>query len=134
MPSQPHITIRLEGNGRTFPPGAPLRGEYWLEGLSPEDVKAIELSVLWYTEGKGEEDLSVHFFRRDLLDQLQHTDGRWIGRFDTVLPRTPWSYQGLVVKIIWCVRVRVFLVHGRQAMEELRFRLGNVSAPKGIPE
>ena len=35
----------------------------WWMSLA-RDVKAVELSVLWYTEGKGEEDLAVHFFDR----------------------------------------------------------------------
>jgi len=132
MPSQPRITIRLESNGRSFEPGDTLRGQYWLEGAAPEDVKAVELSVLWYTEGKGEEDMAVHFFRRDSLDQLPYAAGRWIGAFSTVLPYSPWSYQGLILKIVWCVRVRVFLARGKQVVEELRFRLGSAWVPKGI--
>ncbi|HOM17563.1 MAG TPA: hypothetical protein PK777_00575 [Thermoguttaceae bacterium] len=132
MPAQPHITIRLEGGSRSFSPGSLLRGEYWLEGVSSEEVKAVELSILWYTEGKGEEDLAVHFFRRDSLDQLPYAAGRWIGAFSTVLPHSPLSYQGLIVKIVWCVRVRVFLARGKQVLEELRFRLGSAWVPKGI--
>lgn len=131
MPLQPHITIRLEGNGRSFPPGTTLRGEYWLEGVSAEQVKAIELSVLWHTEGKGEEDLAVHFFRRQTISELRHSSERWMGSFCTQLPRSPLSYQGLIVKIVWCVRLRVFLTQGKQVVEEVRFRLGSVWTPKG---
>ncbi len=132
MPLQPQMTIRLDAEARTFTPGSTLSGQYWLEAILPEEVKAIELSVLWYTEGKGEEDLGVHFFRRDTLDQLSYAAGRWIGSFSTVLPRSPLSYQGLIVKIVWAVRVRLFLAGAKQHVEELRFRLGSVWTPKGI--
>ena len=132
MPIQPRLTIRLHAEGRTFAPGSTLCGQYWLEGVPPEEVKAVELSILWYTEGKGEEDLAVHFFRRDSLADLRHSAGRWIGSFATRLPHSPLSYQGLIVKIVWAVRVRVFLAGGKQVVEELRFRLGSVGAPKGI--
>ncbi|MCS7305466.1 MAG: hypothetical protein NZ602_10225 [Thermoguttaceae bacterium] len=129
---QPHITIRLDAEGRAFVPASTLSGQYWLEGIVPEDLKAVELSILWYTEGKGEEDLGVHFFRRDSLDQLTYTAGRWISSFSTQLPRSPLSYQGVIVKIVWAVRVRLFLAGGKQYMEELRFRLGSVWTPKGV--
>lgn len=132
MPLPPRITIRLDAEGRAFPPGSTLSGQYWLEGITPEQLRAVELSVLWYTEGKGEEDLGVHFFRRDSLGQLRYTAGRWIGSFSTVLPHSPLSYQGLIVKIVWAVRVRLFLAGGKQLVEELRFRLGSVWTPKGI--
>jgi hypothetical protein len=134
VPVQPRLTIRLDAEGRTLAPGSILRGQYWLEGVAPEEVKAVELSVLWYTEGKGEEDLAVHFFRRDSLAHLRQMAGRWIGAFATQLPRSPLSYQGLIVKIVWAVRVRLFLVGGKQVVEELRFRLGSVWTPKGIPK
>jgi len=134
VPIQPRLTIRLHAEGRTFAPGSTLCGQYWLEGLPTEEVKAIELSVLWYTEGKGEEDMAVHYFRRDSLAELCQSAGRWIGSFTTQLPRSPLSYHGLIVKIVWAVRVRLFLAGGKQIVEELRFRLGSVGAAKGIPK
>ena len=45
-------------------PGDVLAGQFSLEGVATGDVRACELSVLWHTEGKGDEDLSVHFFER----------------------------------------------------------------------
>jgi len=32
----------------------------------------------------------------------------------------------------WCVRVRVYLTHGREVVGQQRFRLGNVPAAKAI--
>jgi hypothetical protein len=65
--SDPTVMIRFDGNGRIYRPQEALAGEYWLPSLPACEVKAIEVSVLWYTEGKGDEDFAVHeFWRRDV--------------------------------------------------------------------
>ncbi len=54
MSTEPQITILLETEGWTFQPGDTLSGEYWVEGLEPAEVEAVEVSVLWRTTGKGD--------------------------------------------------------------------------------
>ena len=90
----------------------------------------MEVSVLWHTEGKGDEDLAVHDFRRLSAENGDPIDPRRPGRFSTVLPNSPLSYRGVIVKIRWCVRVRVFLTRGREVVGELHFRLGEVLPPR----
>jgi len=124
------ITIRLDGNGRVYQPGETLSGAYRVHAISADQIKAVEVSVLWHTNGKGDEDLAVHHFRR-----LAPGNGDWVepantGRFRTVLPQSPLSYRGLIVKLEWCVRVRVFLSRGREVAGERAFRLGQVAAAK----
>lgn len=125
--TQPMVSIRFEGNGRVYQPGETLCGEYRLESMRREEVKAVEVSVLWHTEGKGDEDLAVHEFRRLAVEEGDWIDPRYPGRFSTVLPNSPLSYRGLIVKLRWCVRVRVFLARDREAVGELPFQLGDVS-------
>ena len=36
--------------------------EYTIESLQGNGIQAVEASVLWYTEGKGDEDMVVHYF------------------------------------------------------------------------
>ena len=91
-----------------YQPGETLRGQFSLEGVAPREVRAIELSVLWHTEGKGDEDMSVHFFERIERPNGERLDFRQPRHFSTVLPNSPLSYIGMIVKICWCVRVRVF--------------------------
>ena len=33
MSTEPSIIIRLDGNGRSYRPGEPFSGEYWIESL-----------------------------------------------------------------------------------------------------
>jgi hypothetical protein len=126
----PLVRVRFDGNGRAYRPGETLSGEYRIESVPAEEIKAVEVSVLWYTEGKGDEDLAVHDFWRSSAEGGEKLDLRRPGRFSTVLPRSPLTYRGVLVKIRWCVRVRVFLTRGREVMGELAFRLGEVPAAR----
>jgi hypothetical protein len=128
MTGEPQTTIRLQGEGRQYRPGESLAGEYVFENILPADLKAIEVSVLWYTEGKGEEDLAVHAFWRFNAEGEGLPDPRRPARFETTLPNSPLSYEGHLLKIRWCVRVRAFLHHGKEIFAECRFRLGDVPA------
>ena len=130
MSAEPTIVIRLEDDRRLHRPGEPLCGEYWIESLESEQVKAIEASVLWHTEGKGDEDLAVHeFWRRDAADSP--IEPRRPERFSTTLPNSPLSYEGQIVKVRWCVRVRVFPSRGKEIVAEKGFQLGEVP-PVGV--
>ena len=119
------VVIRLDEAGRNFEPGEVLAGQYVIHSVEPGDVKAIEVSVLWYTEGKGDEDLDVHEFWRQSTDDGEYIDPHRPGRFSTKLPCTPLSYEGRIVKIRWCVRVRAFIGR-REVVGEKLFQLGSV--------
>jgi hypothetical protein len=124
MSLEPAVVIRLEGSGR-YMPGEILAGDFWIESYGDEPVKAIEASVLWHTEGKGDEAMAVHeFWRRDADDQPFRP--RKPEHFSTRLPNSPLSYDGRIVKVRWCVRVRVFPQRGKELVGEKEFRLGNV--------
>jgi hypothetical protein len=120
------IVVSLDGHRRSYQPGDTLSGEYYLESLSIAEPAAVEVSVVWYTEGQGDEDLAVHHFERFNPEQRPEVDLRRPQRFSVKLPRSPLSYQGIIVKIQWCVRVRVFLPRGKELFAEAPFQLGSV--------
>jgi hypothetical protein len=126
------ITISLEGNRRAYEPGDQLTAEYRIDSLSVVDAKALEASVVWYTVGKGDEDLAVHHFVRQTPDGAM-IDLRRPQRLRAVLPASPLSYDGVIVKIRWCVRVRLFLTRGPEMMAEIPFQLGRVPAAVAPP-
>lgn len=124
--SEPRLTLTLEDPARAYRPGELLAGHYCVEGIGPGEVRAVELSVLWHTEGKGDEDMSVHFFERVEPSDEELVDFRQPRRFSTVLPKSPLSYDGAIVKIRWCVRARVFLARARELSQDAPFQLGAV--------
>ncbi|OHB68170.1 MAG: hypothetical protein A2V70_19690 [Planctomycetes bacterium RBG_13_63_9] len=124
------VAIRFDDNGRIYQPGETLSGEYVLESVPPGAVSTIEVSVLWYSEGKGDEDLAMHEFWRRSIDEGDYIDPGRAETFRTTLPQSPLSYDGLIVKLRWCVRVRAFLRSGKELFGQKAFRLGNVPAAK----
>ena len=124
----PAIRITFDASGAPYHPGDRLAGRYTVEGTQLRPARAVELSVLWYTAGKGEEDMAVHHFERLVDEPTRPLDLRVPRRFATVLPASPLSYDGVIVKICWCVRIRVFLSQGQETVTEMPFSFGNVPA------
>ena len=128
MTMEPLIGLCLVGPRRSYAAGDELVAEYQIDAVLADEVQAVEASVLWYTEGKGEEDMGVHFFERRLPADAEEGDLRPLRRFRTTLPGSPLSYTGAIFTIRWCVRVRLFLRRGREYLQEQPFTLGSVPA------
>ena len=121
----PRIELRFGHPSRGYDPGEWVTVEYCIEGLNGERPRALERSALWYTEGKGEEDLGVHSFERfataETIDRIVPE-----GTFAIQLPTSPLSYEGVIVKIRWCIRLRVFFESGRDHVSEHVFNVGRI--------
>jgi hypothetical protein len=126
--TEPLISICLEGQKKHYQPGDELACEYQIDAVGAAELQAVEASVLWYTEGKGDEDLSVHYFERRLPSDAEDGDLRPMRRFRTRLPNSPLSYRGAILNVCWCVRVRVFLRRGKDLSADHPFQLGSVPA------
>jgi hypothetical protein len=131
--AEPLASVRLDHERAAFSPEEVLAGEYRVEARRAADILSVELSVLWYTAGKGDEDLVVTYFERLENDdgQLDLTQPR---RFSTPLPASPLSYDGVIVKVYWCVRVRVFLRNGKEVCIERPFQVGNVPSAHPVED
>ena len=128
---EPLLSIRLRDQRHPYQPGDELQCEYQLDAVDAADIQSLEASVLWHTEGKGDEDLGVHYFERLSPGDVDARDLRALRLLHTVLPNSPLTYPGVTVKIRWCVRVRAFLRRGKEVFFEQPFVLGNV--PPAIP-
>jgi hypothetical protein len=92
----------------------------------PHRLEDVEVSVGWYTEGKGRmargvEHREIHRPGDGSLDD----DGS--GKFSAVLPGSPLSYDGVLLSIRWAVRVRALLSGSRQVDAEEVFQLSHVA-------
>jgi hypothetical protein len=130
---EPLISIQIQGNRPCFQPGDVIECDYQIDAVSAEDMAAVEASVLWYTEGKGGEDLGVHYFERRVPADADGDLRQW-RRFQTTLPNSPLTYDGALIRVRWCVRVRAILRQGKQYCHEHPFRLGDLDSPLGSVE
>jgi hypothetical protein len=124
--TEPLLSLCLVGSDRNLAAGDELVCEYQIDAVDAADIQAVEASVLWQTEGKGEEDMGVHFFERRLPADAESGDLRPLRRLRTRLPNSPLSYAGAILSIAWCVRLRLFLRRGRELVIEQPFTLGSV--------
>jgi hypothetical protein len=126
--TEPAVGIRLLSLQQGLEPGETLDFEYCLKRVSLDTIDRLELSVMWYTEGKGSEDLGVHLFqkltREQLAEGLPLDEPRHVS---TVLPSHPLSYEGRLMKIRWCIRLRLYLDNGREITAEKPFYLGHLT-------
>ncbi len=103
--------------------GGLLRASWRVSRVAKERLQSIEVSVLWHTDGKGDEDLHVHHFHRVDAAELKHLDLGVPQELDCRLPPTPLSYHGRLVSLRWCLRVRLFMDNGKEIVTEHPFFL-----------
>jgi hypothetical protein len=123
----PGVVIELDRQPAFFRPGQAISGRYRVNMSEPTPVvQALEWSIEWETETSGTEDYGVH-----VVERLEPEGGipypeRW-REFEALLPRSPLSYDGLIIKVVWRVRGRAVFGKHREWVGELSFRLGDVA-------
>jgi hypothetical protein len=125
----PSIRVAFIEPRTLYWPGETLACRYQIDAANAGELQAVEASIMWQTEGKGEEDLAVHAFQRRVANDATDGDLTRPALIETVLPNSPLSYSGMILKIRWRVRIRVFYGKGREVTEDLPFKLGDVPDP-----
>lgn len=114
------LEIHVDGGRRACAPGDRIRGTLqWMADAGPG---AIELRLLWYTQGRGDRDAGV-------AERLRVDAPPAVGSsaFDFTAPSGPYSCSGRLVSICWALEAvtgegdvaRVELViapHGREVL------------------
>jgi hypothetical protein len=99
--------IRVELAATTYCGGEELTGELVIADGPTAATQRVEFSVLWHTSGKGPEDLGVIHFQVWKAEDGSIAQMPNPNTFAVKLPRTPWTYDGELIKIHWLVRVRL---------------------------
>ncbi len=151
------IIIQFDRQPHEFQPLETVNGTFRLVDVELTELNRIEFSTLWFTEGKGDEDLGIIFFTAlDRMNGLLPEQAEWQAgreskkesasatpegnyvlpnwgekeggsfRFSVKLPASPLSYLGKILKIHWCVRVRLFRKNGWEVKSERLFQVGKV--------
>jgi hypothetical protein len=137
--TQPAVNVTLCRDDGRYDAGGQLSARWRVSRVPLERVQCMEISVLWHTEGKGDEDLQVHHFERLEGDRLRRVGLGTDQSLRCRLPGTPLSYHGRLIRIRWCIRLRLFMGDGREIVTEQPFHLvaagissfGGVRAARG---
>lgn len=124
---EPLINLRLDRSEAIYQPGDQLVCSWTISSLKDLALDSVETSVLWYTEGKGDEDLGIHSFQRVEREDLERLFPVPQWQFSTQLPASPLSYEGYLVRIRWCVRLRIFRTQQKDIVLQQPFYLGPAS-------
>lgn len=90
------IQIEPEGGANTFLPGETIAGTVSWQ-LEPP-LTNVELRLIWYTEGKGDQDLQI--VETAELPNPGIADRRG---FSLRLPQGPYSFSGKLISILWAL-------------------------------
>ncbi len=121
--AQPAVSVALGSENGIYEAGGRLTATWRISRVTLDRLEAVEVSVMWHTEGKGDEDLQVVHFER-----LDENHIRRLGLADQQslqcdLPVTPLSYHGRLLSVCWCIRLRLFLSDGCEVVTEHPFHL-----------
>ncbi len=88
------IHIEIENNQKEFEPGDAISGKVTWD--LENEPKKVSVNLLWYTDGKGSEDLEV-------VDSMEVESFSCRGNksFSFVLPDEPYSFSGTLISICW---------------------------------
>jgi hypothetical protein len=92
------LDIILDEEKTVYAPGEVLHGS--MEWSLDEMPRSLELSLFWYTSGKGTRDVGVIDTRRlDSPGALGRKD------FSFTLPDGPYSFSGKLISLIWALEL-----------------------------
>jgi hypothetical protein len=120
------LEIRVDGGVAAFAPGETLRGT--LQWVGEAAAEAVELRLLWYTEGRGDPDVGV---ARRLRIEAPSAVGS--SPFEFEAPSGPYSCSGRLVSIRWALEA-VTQPGGEAARTELVLAPGGREVELGRPD
>ncbi len=92
--------LRIETrDGRTeFAPGATVEGRF--EWSVRRDPKRVSLRLIWYTQGKGTQDIEI-------IEEIEVDDPSVAGEqsFRFTLPDSPYSFSGKLISLTWALEL-----------------------------
>lgn len=93
-----NLEIFIGERKTNFAPGEMIGGE--ISWQLQESVKALELRLIWFTEGKGTGEISVEQTQRIELPAMT---GRQ--KFSFQLPLAPYSFAGKLIELSWALEL-----------------------------
>jgi hypothetical protein len=98
MSSMGKLDIELNDGRDTFAPAESVEGR--IEWNLDANPRALELSLLWYTSGKGTRDVRVLHTNR-----IDSPGAFGSDKFSFALPPGPYSFSGKLISLIWALEL-----------------------------
>lgn len=96
------IIIQFDRQPHEFQPLETVSGTFRLVDVDLEELSRIEFSTLWFTEGKGDEDLGIIFFAAlDRMNGLLPTRTEWQAERERRKDAEPVTPEGNYVLPNW---------------------------------
>lgn len=92
------LDIELNDGKDAFAPAELVEGR--IEWNLDANPKALELSLLWYTSGKGTRDIRVLHTNR-----IDSPGAFGSDKFSFTLPPGPYSFSGKLISLIWALEL-----------------------------
>ncbi|MFT3869095.1 MAG: hypothetical protein QM715_11610 [Nibricoccus sp.] len=96
--SNDELGLFIDNNRTAFKPGEMLElSVLWALSSKPT---SLEVRLFWYTRGKGTEDVEVI-----ATEQISAQAAAGEAKIRFTLPRSPWSFSGKLISLIWAVEL-----------------------------
>ena len=97
--------LKINLDKSSFKTGEKISGEIvWSDERS--ETERIETRLIWYTQGKGDQDFEVIDSISFEMSGASSQNGQ--SRFDFVAPNRPLSFSGKLISLIWAVEAIVY--------------------------
>ena len=92
------LKIEMSDDRLAFMPGQTIQGRFvW---TLDRDVQAVEVRLIWFTHGKGTQDVSIVATRRVEKPARSGQDA-----FEFKLPVGPYSFTGKLITLSWALEL-----------------------------
>jgi len=98
-------TITITVDRQSYAPGGNVTGLVRIETPDALKINKVDVMLEWKTSGKGDKD-SAQIDVQEIVKGGQ-IDGLVEVPYSLMLPAAPCSYHGRLIKIEWCVKVRI---------------------------
>ena len=117
------LFLEIPSQQEVYLPGDVISGTYHITPEVQHEIRAVEFSIRWFTEGHGDKDIGIHFFERWEKSGGFFPELKTPRPFSCPLPNSPLTYNGAVIGVKWHALLRA-LVPFSNYICTIEFQLG----------
>jgi hypothetical protein len=95
------LEIKLDQQDACFAPGNTIAGLVTWQPL-PENTTGLDIRLIWYTQGKGDMDVSIAASHEVVIADRQVAGE---ARFEFIAHHRPFSFAGKLIELTWAIEL-----------------------------